>query len=98
LTHGGIAIYSIESPIEGAAVSAEALAMPEELLQVACEVEIKPGERLTLPPALVERVGAGRWIVTVQSAAGTQSVRLHDAFLHGYAPEDEGLYDDYPSR
>lgn len=22
----------------------------------------------------------------------------HDAFLNGYAPEDEGLYDDYPSR
>jgi len=72
--------------------------MPEELLQVTCEVEIKPGERLTLPPALVERVGAGRWIVTVQSAGGAQSVRLHDAFLHGYASEDEGLYDDYPSR
>ncbi|MEA5625395.1 hypothetical protein [Nostoc sp. UHCC 0251] len=23
-----------------------------------------------------------------------QSIRNHDAFLNGYAPEDEGLYDD----
>jgi hypothetical protein len=72
--------------------------MAEEMLQVACEIEIKPGERLTLPATLVDRVGAGRWIVTVQSAARTEPVRLHDAFLHGYAPEDEGLYDDYPGR
>ncbi|MBD1997937.1 hypothetical protein H6G00_15100 [Leptolyngbya sp. FACHB-541] len=26
------------------------------------------------------------------------SVRIHDAFLSGYSPEDEGLYDDYPAR
>jgi antitoxin (DNA-binding transcriptional repressor) of toxin-antitoxin stability system len=25
-------------------------------------------------------------------------MRNHDAFLNGYAPEDEGLYDDYPTR
>ena len=25
------------------------------------------------------------------------NVRSHDAFLNGYAPEDEGLYDDCPS-
>jgi len=25
-------------------------------------------------------------------------IKSHDAFLKGYAPEDEGLYDDYPSR
>lgn len=24
-------------------------------------------------------------------------VRNHNAFLSGYAPEDEGLYDDYPT-
>ena len=24
----------------------------------------------------------------------TESTRSHDAFLNGYAPEDEGLYDD----
>ena len=68
--------------------------MTEDLQQLACEVEVKPGERLTLPPAMVERVGAGRWIVTVQSAPGAGSIRLHDAFLRGYAPEDEGLYDE----
>lgn len=26
------------------------------------------------------------------------STRSHDAFLTGYSPEDEGLYDDYPAR
>lgn len=72
--------------------------MTDDLLQLACEIEIKPGESLTLPPDLVERVGAGRWIVTVQPVTGGESVRLHDAFLHGYAPEDEGLYDDYLGR
>jgi hypothetical protein len=57
------------------------------------EVELKPGEKLTLPPALVDRVGAGRWLITVQPAedAGT-GVRGHGAFLAGYAAEDEGLY------
>lgn len=72
--------------------------MTEDLLQPACEIEIKPGESLTLPPALVERVGSGRWIVTIQSVTAAEPVRLHDAFLHGYATEDEGLYDDYPGR
>jgi predicted DNA-binding antitoxin AbrB/MazE fold protein len=28
-------------------------------------------------------------------AAGPEIVRDHSAFLNGYAPEDEGLYDDY---
>jgi hypothetical protein len=26
-----------------------------------------------------------------------QTIRQHDAFLNSYAPEDEGLYDDYPT-
>jgi hypothetical protein len=27
--------------------------------------------------------------------AGAATIRRHDAFLSGYAPEDEGLYDDF---
>jgi uncharacterized protein (DUF433 family) len=27
--------------------------------------------------------------------ANTEYTHTHDAFLNGYAPEDEGLYDDY---
>jgi hypothetical protein len=65
-------------------------------LNLTCEVELQPGEKLSLPPALVDNVGPGRWIVTVQPAVegDLPLVRRHDAFLNGYAPEDEGLYDD----
>ncbi|WP_375473618.1 hypothetical protein [uncultured Nostoc sp.] len=27
-----------------------------------------------------------------------ESIRNHDGFLNGYAPEDEGLYDDFTSK
>jgi hypothetical protein len=29
---------------------------------------------------------------------GQMAIRDHSAFLNGYAPEDEGLYDDAPAR
>src|SRR5262245_56965395 len=61
---------------------------------VVCEIEIQEGEKLRLPESLVANIGPGRWIVSVQPAA----VRDHSAFLNSYAPEDEGLYDAYPSR
>lgn len=57
------------------------------------EVEVGPGEKLTLPPALLDSVGAGRWRITVEPAESA-AVRRHSAFLDGYATEDEGLYDD----
>ena len=60
-------------------------------------IELQPGEKLSLPTALVESVGPGRWIVSVRpwsGETGAPEVRRHDAFLRGYAPEDEGLYDD----
>ena len=68
-----------------------------EPLELTCRVELKPGEKLTLPPALVERVGAGQWLITVTPYRGTcvhEPACRHDAFLTGYAPGDEGLYDD----
>lgn len=58
------------------------------------EVEVQPGEKLTLPEPLVESVGAGRWMITVQPAAPDGAfppVRDHNAFLNSYAliwPED----------
>ena len=65
-----------------------------------CEIELGPGEKLALPPAIVESVGPGRWIITVRPLgdATANLVRRHDAFLNGYALEDEDLYDDAPSR
>jgi hypothetical protein len=64
------------------------------------EIELLPGEKLSLPPALIDSVGPGRWIVSVRAAdeVHLSSVRRHDAFLSGYAPEDEGLYDDDSAR
>ena len=61
------------------------------------EIELQPGENLTLPESLVAQVGAGSWIVTIRPKPKlTDEIRDHQAFLNGYAPEDEGLYDDYP--
>lgn len=70
--------------------------MKTEPGEIVCTVDVKPGEKLTLPPSLVENVGPGRWLVSVRSCGGlaTVEVRRHDAFLDGYAPQDEGLYDD----
>ena len=63
------------------------------------EIDVHPGEKLTLPTSLVESVGAGRWIVTFEPVDIARTpVRNHSAFLSGYAPEDEGLYDDNPGR
>lgn len=72
--------------------------MKDQPLNLSYEIELRPGEKLTMPPELVASVGAGRWIVTVQPARSVSAVRLHAAFLNGYAPEDEGLYDDDSSR
>jgi hypothetical protein len=70
--------------------------MNENPFNLVYEIELLPGEKLSLPPALIDSVGPGRWIVSVQAAdeAPVSSLRRHDAFLSGYSPEDEGLYDD----
>lgn len=73
--------------------------MKESLLNLAFEVELKPGERLMLPERLIQSVKEGRWIIIIQPATPAPiAIRDHTAFLMSYAPEDEGLYDDYPSR
>ena len=69
--------------------------MNDHLGHLEVEVELLPGERLSLPPAFVDSVGAGRWLITAEPVQGeTTTVRSHDAFLAGYAASDEGLYDD----
>jgi hypothetical protein len=54
----------------------------------------------SLPDILMNSIGAGHWRVTIQPIAPDDSMDMLDqtAFLNGYAPEDEGLYDDYPTR
>jgi hypothetical protein len=72
--------------------------MKQKPLELTYEIELRPGETLTLPQALVNSVGPGRWVVTIHSIPGRSSVRDHSAFLAGYEPEDEGLYDDCAPR
>ncbi len=74
--------------------------MKSTVVSLTYEIELQPGEQLVLPESLVKNLGAGRWIVTVQPVAPDnlrRPIRDHTAFLNGYSPEDEGLYDDYPS-
>ena len=73
--------------------------MKDQFRRLAYEIELQSGEKLTLPTRLVESVGAGRWVITIEPAGqGGAPIRGHGAFLNGYAPEDEGLYDDDSGR
>ena len=64
-------------------------------LELSTSVELKPGEILRLPTELIEKIGPGRWTITITpSPEITTPLRRHDAFLRACAPEDEGLYDD----
>ncbi len=67
--------------------------MKDQLLQLTYEIELGPGEKLTLPRSAEENVGAGRWLLTIQPLDRAIPIRDHSAFLNGYAPTDEGLYD-----
>ncbi len=71
--------------------------MKSYLMNLTYEIEVQPGETLTLPQSIVEQVGVGSWIITIQpKPEETEKIRNHNAFLKGYSLEDEGLYDDYP--
>ena len=65
----------------------------DDTAELACEVEVQPGQKLSLPATFLASVGPGRWIVSVRPSP-SESTRRHDGFLNSYAPEDEGLYDD----
>ena len=72
--------------------------MRSQPVNLTYEIDLQPGEVLNLPPELIAKIGAGRWLVTIQpvsSPSGSLLIRNHNAFLNSYAPEDEGLYDDY---
>jgi hypothetical protein len=75
--------------------------MQSNLVSLTYEIEIRPGDKLELPEALVKGVGPGRWVLNVRPAgrAGLRRKYLgQNGFLNSYAPEDEGLYDDGPTR
>jgi hypothetical protein len=57
-------------------------------------IQIEESDRKRLPAALLEILPEGDWLVTVEPAGEERGFRDHGSFLRGYAPEDEGLYDD----
>lgn len=72
--------------------------MQSNLTEIIYDVQLQPGEMLTLPKGAEKVVGPGHWIVSIRPASPEgpdNKVRDHAAFLSSYAPEDEGLYDDY---
>jgi hypothetical protein len=70
--------------------------MQNSLVNLTYEIELEPGEKLTLLESLVAHLDAGRWLITIRPLS--TPIRSHSAFLNSYVPEDEGLYDDYPPR
>jgi hypothetical protein len=72
--------------------------MPSNINEVTYDVQLQPGEPLRLPIEAAQIVGPGHWLVSIRPAddsAQTGLVRDHAAFLNSYAPEDDGLYDEY---
>jgi hypothetical protein len=74
--------------------------MKQQMLGITYEIDLQPGEKLQLPDAMAATVGPGRWLLSIQPAptVSGKPVRQHQGFLNSYAPEDEGLYDDCPTR
>ena len=70
--------------------------MKNQLLKLAFEIELQDGEKFTIPSSIIEGIGKGKWLITIQPKSETETGdRTHDAFLKSYSSEDEGLYDDY---
>ena len=74
--------------------------MKSHAVRLTYQIELENDEKLILPESLQEQIGKGRWLITVEplEESFVTPIRSHGAFLDSYAPEDEGLYDDYPSR
>ena len=74
--------------------------MKSSPIRLTYEIELDSDERLTLPESLLNQIGKGRWLITIEpyEEAYPLSIRDHTAFLNSYVREDEGLYDDCPSR
>jgi len=59
---------------------------------------IETEEGILISPREVLAMGALDRIGEVLIHPLSTPIRSHSAFLNSYAPEDEGLYDDYPPR
>jgi hypothetical protein len=75
-------------------------AMQPNISEFVYDIQLKPGESLSLPKEAASIVGPGHWQVTIRQSDAIEtesSMRSHSAFINSYAPEDDGLYDDYPA-
>lgn len=63
-----------------------------QVLQPEKPLDLKPNQRYTIIITNDELTTVNEQI---NSSAEQNHVRNHKSFLNGYAPEDEGLYDDY---
>lgn len=71
--------------------------MKSQPVKLTYRIQLNEDESFTLPESVVNSISAGDWLVTIeQIESDTNSIRDHQAFLNGYDPMDEGLYDDYP--
>jgi hypothetical protein len=75
--------------------------MQAKFTEITYDVQLQAGESLSVPKEIAEIVGPGHWVVSIRSAESESrpgAIRDHAAFLNSFAPEDEGLYDDYSAR
>jgi hypothetical protein len=74
--------------------------MNTQLNEIVYAITLKPGEPLSLPEGAANILGPGDWLVSIRPAGEPMgdSQRDHSAFLASYAPEDDGLYDDFQAR
>lgn len=70
-----------------------------EPVSLTFRIRVLEDEQFTLPPALIESIGPGEWLITVQPLQPRfdESQRDHAAFLNSYALEDDLLYADLAS-
>jgi hypothetical protein len=66
--------------------------METKALDLSFELVVQADKKLLIPDSVIEKLSEGKWLVTLRPVMPSRS---HQAFLSGYAPEDEGLYDDY---
>lgn len=50
------------------------------------EVDLEPGEKLSLPESLTNNLSPGHWIVSIRKLQAPGIARINDAFLNSYAP------------
>lgn len=73
--------------------------MKNQPVKLTYRIQINEDKSFTLPESVLNSIGAGDWLVTIEqidSDTNSNPIRDHQAFLNGYDPTDEGLYDDYP--